>query len=373
MLSSPPEASISHWFAGGLTVRIARLDGIRGLAILMVLLHHHELLNTGWTGVDLFFVLSGFLITRILLKSKNDDDYWSSFYRKRAVRILPPLIVLLVIGIIFSPHVSPWAAAGYTFFLGNVVDAMGHNVIFTLFLTWSLAVEEHYYLLWPFAVLYLSRKSLAILACAVLLLDPLLRMLFTPHVPAVAIYVLTPFRLDGLAAGSLLALLISHERATSILKTISPWACAVALTIYGLMHWRLGEAFSWPANHVLFNGFGYSLIATIAFFLIAHVLLNENSVLSRIFSLSPLAALGRISYGVYLYQALVLVAAEKLFGLTSPVSYHSLRLLAILDIPVVIAIAYVSFRFYELPIMQWSSRHAAAAALAETPQQVASS
>jgi peptidoglycan/LPS O-acetylase OafA/YrhL len=372
MLFSSSGASISHWFAGGPTVRIARLDGIRGLAILMVLLHHHELLNTGWTGVDLFFVLSGFLITRILLKSKNDDDYWSSFYRKRASRILPPLMLFLIIGIIFSPKLSPWAAAGYIFFLGNVVDATGHYVV-VLFLTWSLAVEEHFYLVWPIAVLYLSRKRLAILACAVLILDPILRILFTPHVPAVAIYVLTPFRLDGLAAGSLLALFISHERTTSILKATSVWACLAALAIYVGIHWRLGEAFSYPENHFLFNGIGYSLISAIAFFLVAHVLLNENSVVSRIFSLGPLAALGRISYGVYLYHALVLMGAEKFFGLTSPVPKHSLHLLALFDIPVVIVIAYLSFRFYELPIMQWSSKRAATAALAETPQQVASS
>jgi peptidoglycan/LPS O-acetylase OafA/YrhL len=357
---------------GRATVRIARLDGIRGLAILMVLLHHHELLNTGWTGVDLFFVLSGFLITGILLKSKNNEDYWSNFYRKRVFRILPPLIPVLAIGILFSPHISPWAAAGYIFFLGNVVDASGHPVLM-LFHTWSLAVEEHFYLLWPIAVLYLSRRRLAILACAVLLLDPLLRLLFTPHVPAVAIYVLTPFRLDGLAAGSLLALCMSHERTTSILKTISVWACAAALLIYGGVHWWLGEAFSYPENHLLFNGIGYSLIAAIAFFITAHILLNENAIFSRIFSFPPLADLGRISYGVYLYHAIVIVAGEKLFGLTSPVSKHSLRLLAIFEIPVAITIAYLSFRFYEQPIMQWGSKRAAAAALAQAPQQVASS
>jgi peptidoglycan/LPS O-acetylase OafA/YrhL len=372
MLCSSSEASISHWCAGGPTLRIARLDGIRGFAILMVLLHHHELLNTGWTGVDLFFVLSGFLITKILLKSKNQDDYWSSFYRKRAARILPPLLLLIVIGTIFTPHLSPWAAAGYLFFLGNVVDATGHAA-YMLFNTWSLAVEEHFYLFWPIAVLYLSRKKLAILACAVLLFDPVLRILFTPHVPAVAIYVLTPFRLDGLAAGSLLALFMEHEKITSLLQATSGWVAATTLAVYVGLHWWLGDAFSYPKNHVLFNGVGYSLITATAFFVIAHVLLNENAILSRIFSLRPLPALGRISYGVYLYHVVVIVLAEKLFGLTSPISKHSLRLLALFDIPVVIAIAYVSFRFYELPIMQWSSKRATAAALAETPRQIASS
>jgi peptidoglycan/LPS O-acetylase OafA/YrhL len=88
----------------------------------MVLLHHHDLLKTGWTGVDLFFVLSGFLITNILLKSKGNENYWSGFYRKRAFRILPPLIPLLVIGIVFSP-INPWAAAGYIFFPGTGILA----------------------------------------------------------------------------------------------------------------------------------------------------------------------------------------------------------------------------------------------------------
>jgi peptidoglycan/LPS O-acetylase OafA/YrhL len=143
--------------------------------------------------------------------------------------------------------------------------------------------------------------------------------------------------------------------------------------IYGGVHWWLGEVFSYPENHLLFNGIGYSLIAAIAFFITAHILLNENAILSRIFSFPPLAALGRISYGVYLYHAIVIVAGEKLFGLTAPVSKHSLRLLALFEIPVALTIAYLSFRFYELPIMQWSSKRATAAALAQTPQQVASS
>jgi peptidoglycan/LPS O-acetylase OafA/YrhL len=84
-------------------MRIARLDGIRGIAIIMVVLHHSGLLNAGWTGVDLFFVLSGFLITQILLRTKSDEDYWSSFYKKRARRILPPLIPLIILGLALTP------------------------------------------------------------------------------------------------------------------------------------------------------------------------------------------------------------------------------------------------------------------------------
>jgi peptidoglycan/LPS O-acetylase OafA/YrhL len=334
--------------------RIARLDGIRGFAILMVLLHHHELLKTGWTGVDLFFVLSGFLITRILLKSRNDKDYWSSFYQKRAFRILPPLIPMLIIGIALSPHTNLWAALGYILFLGNVVDVTRHYA-FMLFSTWSLGVEEHFYLLWPVVVLYLSRKRLAILACGVLLLDPVLRVLATPHVSAMSIYVLTPFRLDGLAAGSLLALLVSHDKAISVLKVVSGWVCIAALMLYVGIHWKLGESFSYPADHKLFNGIGYSLIAAVAFFLVAHVLLNEHSIVSRVLSWSPLAGLGRISYGVYLYHMAVIMAAEKIYRQPHPIPVEVIHVLALVDIPVTIAIAYLSFHFYELPIMRWSS------------------
>ena len=303
-------------------------------------------------GVDLFFVLSGFLITRILWNTRDRSDYWTTFYRKRALRILPPLIPLLIFGIAFTKHLSAWAAAGYLFFMGNVVDAW-HLGSAVLGITWSLAIEEHFYLLWPLAVLFLSRRRLIQLSCVILCVEPILRVVFSHTQPLGMIYLLTPFRLDGLAAGSLLALLDSHGEAQSLLKRYSGALAVVPIAIYAGLLAYFGEAFSRDANTRLFNGLGYSLIALAAFFIIAYVLLNEEAWISKALSFKPLAGLGLISYGVYLFHLLAIGLTEKMMHVkVFPVPAAILHRVAMFDIPPLLIVAYLSYRFYELPIMR---------------------
>jgi peptidoglycan/LPS O-acetylase OafA/YrhL len=344
-------------------MRIARLDGIRGIAIIMVVLHHSGLLNAGWTGVDLFFVLSGFLITQILLKTKSDEDYWSTFYKKRARRILPPLIPLIILGLALTPGLNLWFGAAYLLFFGNAVMAAGY-IVPILGITWSLAVEEHFYLVWPLAIRYLSRKNVAALACAIILIEPFLRAFATHYLSRQAVQVLTPFRLDGLAAGSILALSLEHARVVSLIKAVAAWGCAAAFGIYALLYRLLGHSFTHMENHALFNGLGYSLIVFIAFFFISYVLFHEDAVLSKVLSFRPLAELGKISYGVYLYHMLSMVLVAKFLGLGT-LSTRSIRRIAIIDIPLAVIIAYLSYRFYEKPIMTWKG--AGSSAKAATP------
>ena len=336
-------------------MRISRLDGLRGVAIVAVVLHHHGFLELGWAGVDLFFVLSGFLITRILWNTRGRPDYWTTFYRKRALRILPPLLPLLVVGIALTKHLSVWAAAGYLFFLGNVVDALGHGSP-VLGITWSLAIEEHFYLMWPVAVLFLSRKRLVQLSLLILCIEPILRVAFT-HVHPGMIYLLTPFRLDGLAAGSLLALLDSHGDAQSLLRRYSGGMSLASVALYGGLLAIFGAQFSRYAESRIFDGLGYSIIAMAAFFIIAYVLLNEDAWISKALSFKPLAGLGLISYGVYLFHLLALGIAEKIAHVrTFPVPYPVLHRLALFDIPCLLVFAWLSYRFYELPIMRRGNR-----------------
>jgi len=96
---------------------IVQLDGLRGVAVFMVLLLHHQLLDIGWMGVDLFFVLSGLLITRILRKESNKPNYWRNFYIKRATRILPPFLLLIGIVALCVSQTSLVGLLGYTFSL----------------------------------------------------------------------------------------------------------------------------------------------------------------------------------------------------------------------------------------------------------------
>src|SRR6202021_2628918 len=101
---------------------IDSFDGIRGLAILMVLIGHAGWFNNGWMGVDLFFVLSGFLITGILRRSRTEPFYWRRFYIKRATRILPPLVLGIALTACLWPHASAIGLVGYLLSLGNVID-----------------------------------------------------------------------------------------------------------------------------------------------------------------------------------------------------------------------------------------------------------
>src|ERR1700761_38451 len=102
--------------------RQRQLDGLRGVAILMVMLFHSLLLSIGWMGVDLFFALSGFLITRILFEARHEPHYWQSFYIKRAGRILPPMVLFLAVVFVTSGHKNIVGMLGYALFLGDYLN-----------------------------------------------------------------------------------------------------------------------------------------------------------------------------------------------------------------------------------------------------------
>lgn len=196
------------------------LDSVRGIAILLVVLFHgmappvHRelcpsgrwlliLSQYGWVGVNLFFVLSGFLITGILLESRQGANYFRRFYFRRALRILPALygtlLVLLIVG-----WISFRFMAVSVLFLANFAWVMGVRGGYPIL--WSLAVEEHFYLLWPLVVRRCSLRKLMMVAAAVCLGSPILRILLLlgsttpPHITSLY----TWFNLDGLCLGALL-------------------------------------------------------------------------------------------------------------------------------------------------------------------------
>ena len=196
------------------------LDSARGIAVLSVVFYHgfarplhadvssiansiFVLSQYGWAGVNLFFVLSGFLITGILLDSKSRPDYFRRFYMRRAVRILPALYLMLLtllIGGLASVRFTVISAV----FLANFAGLMGVGLGYAIL--WSLAIEEHFYMLWPLIVRTVSTKALTYLAAIIWIGSPLLR-LFLLQNPApdhfAALY--TWFNLDGLSLGALLA------------------------------------------------------------------------------------------------------------------------------------------------------------------------
>jgi peptidoglycan/LPS O-acetylase OafA/YrhL len=346
------------------TQHIDSFDGIRGIAVLMVLMLHADLFHNGWIGVDLFFVLSGFLITGILRRSRTEPLYWRRFYIKRATRILPPLVLGVVVAALFWPHASLLGAAGYLLSLANVMD-MTRFAIFPIGHLWSLSVEEHYYLFWPFAILWLSKRQLKWLIGAIVIVVPLARLMFTfrlpPHDPY-AIYLLTPFRIDGIAMGSMLALLLEDE---SWQERLKKWAgAAVVLTsVVYLAIWTIaGHVNFFPqAYSPMFNSVGYSLVALIAFFLIAYARLRPDAVATRVLRNRLLRGVGVISYGVYVYSWILLSFLRRSFPALSELQT------GLIHIAIILPLAAVLFKYYERPITSWGKRRAAMMTVKATP------
>src|SRR5271157_2343931 len=202
--------------------RIPQLDAVRGLAVLLVLVHNTDIYpslhlgliaSNGWMGVDLFFVLSGFLITGILVDTKKSEGYFRNFYARRCLRIWPlyysALLFMFVIvpllrpseaQTVFEARSSPWWA--YLFFLQNFLIPIPTMATGLLGVTWSLAVEEQFYLVWPWVIRYFSFTQVRRIAIAVICVSPALR--FYLSLNHINIYS-NPFcRLDALMAGALL-------------------------------------------------------------------------------------------------------------------------------------------------------------------------
>lgn len=246
-----PPADLSH-------ARILELDGFRATAVLLVLAHHLAygwlptaegiswmpriftgILSHGWLGVDLFFILSGFLITGILLDSRESKHYFQNFYIRRALRILP----LYFICIFFMSLVYHGAATYFVLsllFLANFAYAFHAKVPSGPDVFWSLAVEEHFYLLWPLLVRFLKRISLFVLTLIIVVGTPVLRGVcaYWGMQPGIEIYHYSFFRFDGLALGAILALWVRSR----YYSRESAWKLAGVLIGFTL----LATAAGWP-------------------------------------------------------------------------------------------------------------------------------
>ena len=220
--------------------RLPVLDGLRALAALMVMFfhftgHHGE---PGWlrqaavlgqTGVDLFFVLSGFLITRILLATREAPHFFRTFYTRRALRIFPLyygylVFHYLVLPMCFHYPVPAWEKQWWFWFYLQNIPAIfpGHNISGPGHF-WSLAIEEHFYLFWPLAVWALSRRGFTWFALGTIVLAPVLRAIFL--VQGWQVFYFTFTRMDALAYGGVLALIYTSVQ----LECWKPWLRGAAI------------------------------------------------------------------------------------------------------------------------------------------------
>jgi peptidoglycan/LPS O-acetylase OafA/YrhL len=337
------------------------LDGLRAVAVIAVVLYHAwpAVAPGGFIGVDLFFVLSGFLITTILLEehARTGTIHLPSFYARRALRLLPALAVLLVASAAIASAVAPQTAAQvrlgvlasvlyFADFLkasGAPLSILGH--------TWSLAIEEQFYLVWPVALWLLLRRwdrRRALAVClAGLVVVPLLRVaLWSAGASADRIYFAPDTRADSLLAGCALAVACQ----LGLLDRVPAMAARTAALIAPLGLAAL-VAFGAIDSGVTVT-IGFTVTAALAASVIALTVVRPLTLPVRLLSLPPLVGVGRISYGVYLWHyPLVLLLAAALHTVPGP-------LVALTALPASLVAARASHLLVERPCLTLKGRMA---------------
>ncbi len=325
--------------------RVPALDGLRGIAIALVMLYHFDfiydftygresgwlidgvvagLAGAGWAGVDLFFVLSGFLITGILLDSKGPvRRYFGSFYARRSLRIFPVYYAFLLLLLLLLPLFDELAARDalrdnfvwYALYLTNIYDAINPGLRADFFFVghiWSLAVEEQFYLLWPAFVFAFGRRTLMRLCVAGILIAFGLRLWFMiADLPVGLGYALMPARMDALAAGALVALAMRGEHDLALLRRWAPSVAIVsggAVMAYGLVDGGFSPLDDWVRTA------GFTVLALLFAALLALTLqLRERSVAASVLAHPALRWLGRYSYATYLVHLPIAVILARKF------------------------------------------------------------
>jgi peptidoglycan/LPS O-acetylase OafA/YrhL len=261
---------------------VRALDGLRGIAILLVLLRHvgedgparragglvSAALQSGWLGVDVFFVLSGFLITGILLDARGDaarppDGYFLHFYARRALRIFPAYYVFLAIVLLIGQPQMPHGTWWYWTYLSNVMIARygWPNAVWDTGHLWSLAIEEQFYLVWPAIIAWTPRRRLPTVCLCVILSAFTLRAVLIHQGAALAGYVLTPARADTLALGALLAVALrSGPRVRNAVARAAPAIGWTALGVLAVLFVRHGLDHRLSAGGLLFGSMAAMLV-----------------------------------------------------------------------------------------------------------------
>jgi peptidoglycan/LPS O-acetylase OafA/YrhL len=354
--------------AGG---HVPVLDGLRGIAILLVLFLHFtpyapglgpptslvdvffvRTSQTGWMGVDLFFVLSGFLITGILYDTKGSKHYFRQFYARRVLRIFPLYYAVLALFLIVLPSLHIFDsvtrelrsdAVWYWTYLYNMkVAATGFRPSGAFGHFWSLAVEEQFYLVWPIVVLWLGRRHL-LLACAVAVVAALacrLALSFTGYVVLPNVWM--PARMDALAVGAFVAVMARQPNGLAALRRwAGPVAVAAALPLAIMLRYHV--AVDTLAHTLLALFFGASLVLTLN--------ARAGGPLARTMASPFLRFFGRYSYALYVFHPLLLWFKPAFSLAFVPTVFGSLLpaylLWLALSIGATVAVALVSWHLLE--------------------------
>lgn len=348
--------------------RIPELDGIRGVAILLVLLYHYggyaartvgpvtaailRPLGIGWCGVDLFFVLSGFLIGGILLDARGSKNYFRAFYTRRVCRIFPVYFAFLIaVSIASVAGLNPVIPRMFlAFFLQNFWLA-GHAEVWrsaaVMNPTWSLAVEEQFYLTLPAIIWFVTPRHLPKVLAAGIFGAPLIRTALFLWVrgSAVATYVLLPCRMDSLLIGVATAWALRQPGAAAFVRAHRRqlWTAIELLTAISCLYLlRPGQ------DTLLTNAVIYDSLALLFACFITTALVDDS--LRRVLRMRWLRGLGVIAYGTYLFHVLIIetvITAFPSLGAFSTVVVAAAG---------TICVAKVSWEFFEKPLVKFGHR-----------------
>ena len=371
---------------------ITPLDGLRGIAVILVLLFHfawtfpegnplalvlHRLLWVGWVGVDLFFVLSGYLITRGLVAPSDQlvGVRLRKFWARRVLRIFPLYYIVLIVGAVVCLIVSaPLPSLPYWFYFQNYALAFDPYPLRWTAHFWSLAIEEQFYFLWPLVALRAPRRSLVPITVSLVLFCIVVRggmgvyMHMLEHVNheaaeqvAKLAYRATPTHMDGLLLGALLAIM-GWDKGSWIAQTWKKLRPAIlvltTLTIVALFF--VTHGFNDYDGRVIVIGY-----SALAFFFASVVSIVVDGALFPVFSKlltsRPLRACGRVSYGMYLLHWPFVVWSvgplERMQESASPMVGIAIGLDAIaVGIAITYVLAELSFRFVETPFLRLKER-----------------
>ncbi|APW58716.1 O-acetyltransferase OatA [Paludisphaera borealis] len=342
--------------AGVMSGRVLELDALRGLACLAILFHHFKphLLPFGWAAVDLFFILSGYLITAIILKNGRQKHFLFHFYMRRGLRIWP----IYYLTVLVVAAASPWLPrtydyAGLPYILTYTQEVGLHwsrsTPAFSEYLmhTWSLAVEEQFYLIWPVLVCLVGRRGVVSLALALATAavcarssEMYWRVLLT--------------RADGLALGALLAALFTARKAIREHSAVPKVFAAIGLGAVAYLAFLIAsggmskpEAPPWPGPSLLaVNVLGAAIVGLVIYYQGRPAL----SVLRR----PRLVKIGQLSYGLYIYHYVLMLLSDDLaraFGLGGRPFWREA-----LTAAVIYAVAALSWRYVEMPLLRLKDR-----------------
>jgi peptidoglycan/LPS O-acetylase OafA/YrhL len=358
--------------------RLPGLDGLRAFAIASVILFHvagmenfdaqtgplsvlTRFASAGWAGVDLFFVLSGFLITRILLNSKGKDGYFRIFYARRSLRIFPlyylyVALVTVVLPLLHRPGTDYWQSfhvwdrASVLFYFYNLRFFITHQPLVLVSHFWSLALEEQFYMVWPFLVAKCNRRQLAWIAAVGIAVAFGNRIAndTAGWLPPGLKFTVAFGRMDGLFVGAILALVYRRQRYWSV---VSRWAPTVLLLSGAILAGLAAYQRSF-AGVLLVEG----VTPLSVFFGALLVLVLQEGALSRFLDSPILRRVGLYSYGIYMLHWLVEGCAGNALHHLRWLSHHPIIqsvLLFVMTFSITTALAALSFHLFEAKLLRY--------------------